>query len=77
MIWPVMNASSVKMTFFICRWKEGVEAMNDSRIKHKSVAVKDVLILGFAFLLRILERGILFFHHNWGLSAGRLTGRHW
>ena len=53
------------------------EAMNDSRIKHKSVAVKDVLILGFAFLLRILERGILFFHHNWGLSAGRLTGRHW
>ena len=74
MIWPVMNASSVKMTFFICRWKEGVEAMNDSRIKHKSVAVKDVLILGFAFFATYFGAGNLIFPPQLGFVSGSSYG---
>ena len=50
------------------------EAMNDSRIKHKSVAVKDVLILGFAFFATYFGAGNLIFPPQLGFVSGSSYG---
>ena len=48
--------------------------MNDSRIKHKSVAVKDVLILGFAFFATYFGAGNLIFPPQLGFVSGSSYG---
>lgn len=48
--------------------------MNDSRIKHKSVTVKDVLILGFAFFATYFGAGNLIFPPQLGFVSGSSYG---